>query len=344
MNLLWESGTAYDFFISLDVLHHPGLFGLRPSWAAGMRSRLNPQRREFLEFAQQFLLVPLAWLHQLPAGSKTVDAALTALAALPPQEILPTLTFSPDLNPETAQSLRQKLGSSVDPDTLAVIYRSREPNLRRDTLEAMSRAWQSPLEFGQRYLEALRAYQDCFFAEEEKRIAPCLQSGLEAARRRAEQLPLTAVLDELTHGLEFDRAVLKDELVLCPSYWSSPLVYFGQVKPGRMMLVFGVRGANEGIVPGDVPPTALVDALKALADPTRLRILRYLAGQPLTPSELAKRLRLRPPTIVHHLNELRLAGVVRISVNASGDRRYTLRREGLEDTLDVLQGFLAEEK
>ena len=36
--LLWDIGTAYDMFISLDVLHNPDKFGLRGAWAAASPS------------------------------------------------------------------------------------------------------------------------------------------------------------------------------------------------------------------------------------------------------------------------------------------------------------------
>jgi len=84
----------------------------------------------------------------------------------------------------------------------------------------------------------------------------------------------------------------------------------------------------------------LVDTFKALGDPTRLRILRFLAQQPLTPAALAERLRLRAPTVIHHLNALRRAGLVHIRLDADGERRYDLRREGLNETLTALHRFL----
>ena len=60
--LSFDLGTGYDLFVSLWVLHHPANFGLRPSWAAGVRSRLAPDQRSFLERTQSFLPVPQAWL------------------------------------------------------------------------------------------------------------------------------------------------------------------------------------------------------------------------------------------------------------------------------------------
>ena len=38
--LIWQTGTAYDLFASLQVLHRPQEFGLRRAWAAGVRARL----------------------------------------------------------------------------------------------------------------------------------------------------------------------------------------------------------------------------------------------------------------------------------------------------------------
>ena len=34
MDLAWDWGTAYDLFMSLEVLHEPAKFGLRGAWAA----------------------------------------------------------------------------------------------------------------------------------------------------------------------------------------------------------------------------------------------------------------------------------------------------------------------
>ena len=49
IKVFWDQGTAYDFLTSLYVLHFPDEFGLRGAWAAGVRSRLPNEAREFLE-------------------------------------------------------------------------------------------------------------------------------------------------------------------------------------------------------------------------------------------------------------------------------------------------------
>ena len=56
----------------------------------------------------------------------------------------------------------------------------------------------------------------------------------------------------------------------------------------------------------------LVAAFKALADPTRLEILRLIAAQPapLCVCDIVERFDLGQPTISHHLKVLRQAGLV----------------------------------
>ena len=75
--------------------------------------------------------------------------------------------------------------------------------------------------------------------------------------------------------------------------------------------------------------------------PTRLRILNYLAEEALTPAQLARRLRLRAPTVIHHLKALRLAGLVQLTLGEDKqDRRYAARPEAVRAAYDSLQGFL----
>jgi ArsR family transcriptional regulator len=75
------------------------------------------------------------------------------------------------------------------------------------------------------------------------------------------------------------------------------------------------------------------DIFKAMADPTRRRIIRLLSGGEMTAGELAKNFDISAPSMSHHFTVLRNAGLV------------TSRKEGqqvcyvLETT--VVQDFLA---
>jgi DNA-binding transcriptional ArsR family regulator len=200
--------------------------------------------------------------------------------------------------------------------------------------------WSRPDEFGELYYEALQAYQVSFFAEEERRIHPYLKDAVGRAQELAEKLDFTSLIEELSQGLEIAGLADVPELVLAPSYWLSPLVMYKTVAPERTLLLFNGRPHNAALVPGEVVPDSIIRALKALADPTRLRVMRYLTKEPLTPSHLAKRLRLRSPTVIHHLNALRLAGLVHITITEDGDKRYTMRSDAILDTCESLKEFL----
>jgi DNA-binding transcriptional ArsR family regulator len=201
--------------------------------------------------------------------------------------------------------------------------------------------WAKAEEFGERYLEALRAFWDVFFAEEEERIAPALQRAVDRSQELAELLTLPQLLEQLSQGLHFDIPPEPARLVLVPSFWCTPLVYLGHVGKDRELLLFGARPADASLVPGEAVPDGILRALKALSDPTRLRILRYLAQEPLSPAELSRRLRLRAPTVTHHLKILRLAGLVNMWLGEGGvTKTYAARLEAIASTFDSLQGFL----
>ena len=124
-----------------------------------------------------------------------------------------------------------------------------------------------------------------------------------------------------------------------PVFWTTPLVYFEKVDPDTILLLFGARPAEMSAIPGESLPDGLVRSLKALADPTRLKILFYLSRESLSPSELARRLHLRAPTVTHHLNELRLASLVELTLKHD-EKRYAIRRQALESTCGNLMTFL----
>ncbi len=77
------------------------------------------------------------------------------------------------------------------------------------------------------------------------------------------------------------------------------------------------KGADTAPLPEMAGADALAERLKALADPTRLRMLDLLARRdaPLCVCEITERFPLHQPTISHHLRILRQAGMI------SGEKR-----------------------
>jgi DNA-binding transcriptional ArsR family regulator len=346
----WDWGTAYDLFVSLEVLHQPADFGVRGAWAAGVRARLQPAEREVLEQGRDLVGVPFHWLYAL-SQPKDSASVLWTLGQVPAAERLSTLSLNADYPPaETAERLKgiAARGTWNESDRRAVYdaYCCEEmakAGRSEETLTTMLDWWARAEEFGERYLEALRAYQKVFFAEEERRIRPVLEEALAQAQDMADRLPLPDLWERLSQGIRFDQPPESARIVFVPSYWSTPLTYLTGIGSDTKIFLFGARPPDASLVPGELVPDALLRALKAMSDPTRLRILHYLARESLTPAQLSRRLRLRAPTVTHHLKALRLAGLVQLTLGEGKEaRRYAARSEAIATTCNALQDFLGE--
>lgn len=345
----WDIGTAYDLFTSLDVLHNPVQHGLRAAWAAGMRSRLPTAEREVLEQINKSICkTPIEWVYNLPAP-KDSETALQAIEQLPPAERLLTLSQDKYMSPGIMDLLRgvitRRAWTQEERDALREMFaecwgKEHLPSIKG--VEERLDLWANAEELGETFLGALWSYYDGFFAEEEKRIRPALEEGLQHARELAKTLEFSALLEELSQGVRYTKPPEAAEVTLIPSFWVSPWIYFGDPSEDQMIILFGTRPSNASLVPGEVVPDALINALKALADPTRLKILRYLLEESLTPTQLSRRLRLRAPTVVHHLNILRNAGLVYVLLTEAHkkDKEYQARVSGIHATWDILCEFL----
>ncbi len=340
-SIRWVSGTACDFLMSLFVLHHAADFGLRPAWAAGVRQRLSASSREILEKVFAFSTVPLSWIITLPlpADGQTL---LWAIKELQPEQRLPVLTLSPKVRAEAHPLLenvaRRGTWDTADREQLLACFKqSRIPS--PSGLDHLLNLWTDLTGYGQRYLEALQEYYLVYFLDEEARIRPTIEKELAAAQTLAGKLLPDQLIERLSHGVRFEDMSAISSVTFLPSWWVTPLVFLER-SGQEVAIAFGVRPQVPGGADGSEAPENLVAAFKSLGDPTRLRILYYLSSAPLSPSELARRLRLRPPTVTHHLNALRLAGLVQVTVGEGFERRYKVRPDALQEIYKSLQDYL----
>ena len=350
----WEFGTAYELFISLHVFHEPDHYGIRASWAAGVRSRIPAAERKLLEDVYMLVGVPLAWIHSLPAPKDAISA-LWALKQIPPAQRMIKLQMldaaceydeyedsqkHKTFNETLLRIARERSWKPEDADFFMKIWSKKSgASAKKDALERALDWWSRPDELGDGFLAALQSYYQAFFEEEEKRVEPVLRAGLERAQDLSSRLTIDKLFTELSQGIQWEGEFRTSKLVIGPAFWTTPLVFFEKLDPDTMLLLFGARPAEMSAIPGETLPDGLVRSLKALADPTRLKILFYLSHESLTPSEIARRLHLRAPTVTHHLNELRLASLVEVSFK-NNEKRYAIRAQALDSAFNTLTSFL----
>jgi DNA-binding transcriptional ArsR family regulator len=83
------------------------------------------------------------------------------------------------------------------------------------------------------------------------------------------------------------------------------------------------------------------EAIRAIAEPHRRRILQLVANRELSAGEIASRFEISRPAVSQHLTVLRGAGLV--SERREGTRRlYSLRPEGFAGLRSFLDAFWAD--
>ena len=88
------------------------------------------------------------------------------------------------------------------------------------------------------------------------------------------------------------------------------------------------------------------EAYKAIADPTRRRILKYLRGGERTAGELAEYTGAKPTALSHHLMVLKLADLVRVERRGQFQvysLNTTVLQDVLQNILDFVEGLKDEE-
>ncbi|MDX1413518.1 MAG: metalloregulator ArsR/SmtB family transcription factor [Candidatus Promineifilaceae bacterium] len=195
----------------------------------------------------------------------------------------------------------------------------------------------------------LRSMWEQHLAAEWSRVKPMLQASVEAFQaidlngmQRIEAAEF--VTGHSLSGKSWAKWLEKAErVVFMPSAHVGP--YFGQFKQGETLgLVFGARlpeGTN--ITAPDLSRQEIVVRLSALADDTRLRILRLVFEHGEHSSQdIMHELDLSQSATSRHLKQLSANGYL-IERRCEGAKCYSLNEERIHDTLRAIALFLTGE-
>lgn len=84
----------------------------------------------------------------------------------------------------------------------------------------------------------------------------------------------------------------------------------------------------------------LLEYLRIFADPTRLKLLKLLSGEPICVCDLVEALDMSQPAVSNQLSRLRKTGLVHVHREANW-KFYHLDREGLDKFLKTWNKFWA---
>jgi DNA-binding transcriptional ArsR family regulator len=198
-----------------------------------------------------------------------------------------------------------------------------------------------PMGTKRRWLSLMREYQSVYFAEEEKRVGPVLEKMVADAQKLAKRTTVPDLIERLSNGFTLSQDFELQRLILVPSVWNHPFVVRFEPADNEYFVAWGAHPPGYRLVPGEIVPEDALLVLRALGDPTRLRLLRMLSVEPRSPQSLAIELKLSLPTVSHHMRELRIAGLIRIEVAGKGrENKYTVRWPSARRAFEQLEEFV----
>ena len=190
-----------------------------------------------------------------------------------------------------------------------------------------------------RHVEMLSLWNELYVRDLDPAILDGLAAHAAAMRDRIGTAPPEELVEQATNGIRLTLDPPPEVVLLAPQYHYRPWNLFSWYR-GVYVLQYPADVLPP--VPGE-PPPALLRLTRALADESRLRILRLLVHEPLTFTELARRIGLSKSTVHHHMVALRASGLVRVHTVNDTTVTYSLRPSALDELGTRLGSFLTKE-
>jgi DNA-binding transcriptional ArsR family regulator len=176
----------------------------------------------------------------------------------------------------------------------------------------------------QAFTRLVGEYAQAISVHEDELRGPLLAAASQAETLLAE-LPVDQAARRLFPQWQVHDLAKFDRVVLIPSHAIAPFLSARFTANHQALIVYPVGTA------GHPPVTELATALRAIAHPLRLEILRLATAVPVTGQELAGMLAVTEPTVHHHTTLLRAAGLL-----ASSRDAHRVYHEAVPAALDAL--------
>jgi DNA-binding transcriptional ArsR family regulator len=329
----WDVRPVFDFMFSLSP--EAGATDDLPAadrrWLAEAKAALpGAIRAEITALNETEMAIHVASFAVEYPALRTVDDLLAALDAVPAADLMLAMLGDLEMGPDADTVAR----AAMDGDVAALAALSTRAGDHGKGLVALLA---DPNETKQRILAVLHAWATPFRTIED-RVGSIGQRDFALRATDRATLDSLDLIERTTGGVRWLPAAGISRVILGPSYFSRP---YNFLLGGDGWRFFGYPVADEAVDIADplAPPPSVVRLHRALGDPTRMRILKLLAGRDLYATEIAQQLDLSKPTIKHHLALLRAAGLVTIT-ESGAVVYYSLRRNRLDDASVELKRFL----
>jgi DNA-binding transcriptional ArsR family regulator len=190
-------------------------------------------------------------------------------------------------------------------------------------------------------LTLLRQWHAVVFAADEARLTAVLARDMAAKERVRASEGIDGLLRAIGGTLQLVFGPGARRIVLAPAVDGRPVIFLlERPSHGLHLVIYPVADDSLEAPEPLAPPRALLRLHKALADETRLKMLRLVAQDELYATEIAERLGLAKATVSHHLVLLRAAGLVSVTGERKAERYIALNPPALDEGAAHLKRFL----
>jgi DNA-binding transcriptional ArsR family regulator len=352
----------FDVFYALYTLTHTGPSALE-AWKERAIARLP---RDFERVARRVAPVPLFWplladsLQRTP-GEMTFDEIVSSLREMPVEDLQSNILSGIFHEAATVRallggknSLREVVANEKsDGTTLLDHFGLRPYHAASDAAKAMTMLLSHPESFRDELALVIERFWKTGFRRDWLTLEPEMRAESFRLRELEGDAQFHELAGELKLPVNFDAKAREirlksgppisyeriDRCVVIPSAFNTRRWWAKyESKTGRVSLYFPVvrdaTAANRTApdsrdTAGRAKSHSHINAesvFRALGDTTRYAIASILARAPTTSAELSRSLRVSKPTITHHVQALRAAGLI-AEIPAGGSTKLTLSRE-----------------
>jgi DNA-binding transcriptional ArsR family regulator len=351
----------FDVFYALYAVTNKAASPLE-KWKERAVARLP---REFERMARRVAPVPLFWplladALQRTAGEMTFDEIIGALRVISAEDLKANIVSGIFHDPLAARALstgkknlRQVLADDkLQGGELLAHFGLRPYDANSHAAKAMSTLLSDPETFRQQLVLVLDRFWETGFGADWSALQPSirdesfrvrdLQDEGQSLEELSRDLALPVTFDASAREIrpKSGPAIPYDKVDRCfviPSGFNTRRWWAKYETTGRFSIYF--PATRDSIDPNRLPrevraprqprvQTAInaETVFRALGDTTRYAIASILARTPTTSSDLARSLRVSKPTITHHVQALRAAGLI-ADMPADGSTKLALNRE-----------------
>lgn len=188
------------------------------------------------------------------------------------------------------------------------------------------------------YTPLLRLWYEQYFRRAEHKILPLLIEDASEKKMLESKMDTVALIEYASGGVVIEDIPDLQTIVLLPTVHNRPINTYCFYNT-LMIIQYPVDVPSDD---EDEPPTVLLRLTTALSDPTRLRLLRYVAHEPKTLWEMQSDLNQSSEMLMHHLLILRVAGLLRVHLGSDGEdnERYSIRPDGASELQMFLESYI----